>query len=356
MFTAAGKPASGMLTAEYNGVKVSKKIEVMEAAMGIRIKSLLIDAAREYPVEVTANIGDVNYTYNPASLEWTVADPSIVSIDANGILKALKEGKTTITGRIGEFSDQAEVTVEIADKATLSLAAWEGWTVKGASGMTNVAMGENGVVSYNYGTPRDASVTLTKEHRFYSLPDRIYLEFTSSVPLERVLIDLKAANQAKATASTFDNDGQGFAANERIKLEIPVTAVGDPKDLIIYPLTFSYLKFTTKRASEHRGAQTFTIHDLYAEYDNFSDGVDNIAADGKQLIIAPNPVEAGSDVSVRAAGVKAVKIYGINGAAVSSAEFDGGDNVVVAAPAAAGIYLVDVEAADGVSTAKLIVK
>ena len=67
--------------------------------------------------------------------------------------------------------------------------------------MTNVAMGENGVVSYNYGTPRDASVTLTKEHRFYSLPDRIYLEFTSSIPLERVLIDLKAANQAKATVS-----------------------------------------------------------------------------------------------------------------------------------------------------------
>ena len=62
------------------------------------------------------------------------------------------------------------------------------------------------------------------------------------------------------------------------------------------------------------------------------------------------------DINVRAAGIKAVKIYGINGAVVSSAEFDGADNVVVAAPAAAGIYLVDVEAADGVSTAKLIVK
>lgn len=356
MFTAAGKPGSGMLTAEYNGVTVSKKIDVMEAAMGLRIKSLLIDATREYPIEVTASLGDVTYTYNPASLEWSVADPSIVSIDANGVLKALKEGKTTITGRIGEFSDQAEVTVEIADKATLSLAAWDGWTVKGASGMTKVTMSDNGVVSYSYGTPRDASVTLTKAHRFYSLPDRLFIEFTTSIPVERVLIDLKTADAAKATVLTFDNNSEGFAANERVKLEIPISSVGDPKDLIIYPLTFSYIKFTTKRASEYRGTQTFTLHDIYAEYDNFSDGVENVIADSNLLIINPNPVDAASDFTIKAGGVKSVRIYGLNGAVVSSTEFNGADNVSVAAPATTGVYLVDVEAADGVSTAKLIVK
>lgn len=356
MFTAAGKPASGMLTAEYNGVTVSKNIDVMEASMGIRVKSLLIDAAREYPIEVTANIDNITYSYNPANLEWNVADPTIVSIDANGVLKALKEGTTTFTGSIGEFSDQAQVTVEIADKATLSLASWDGWALKGASGMTGVKIDENGIVSYNYGTPRDASVTLTKAHRYYSLPDRLFVEFTSSIPLERLLIDLKTADASKSPILTFDNNGEGFAANERVKLEIPISMVGDPNDMIIYPLTFSYIKFTTKRASEYRGQQTFTIHDIYAEYDNFSDGIEDIAADSATAILSPNPVEASGSFTVKAKGIKAVKIYGISGAIVSGTEFDGADNVSVAAPAATGIYLVDIEAADGVTTAKLIVK
>ncbi len=74
------------------------------------------------------------------------------------------------------------------------------------------------------------------------------------------------------------------------------------------------------------------------------------------LAVSPNPVEASSDFTIKATGVKAVNVYGLNGAVVTSAEFDNADNVSVAAPATPGIYLLDVETVEGISTAKLIVK
>ena len=62
--------------------------------MSIRIKNLLIDSFRKYPIEVTSTIGSTVYTYDPALIDWTVADPEIVNIDENGVLTGLKEGQT----------------------------------------------------------------------------------------------------------------------------------------------------------------------------------------------------------------------------------------------------------------------
>ncbi len=352
MFTAGGKPASGMLTAEYNGVTVSKKIDVMEAAMGIRIKSLLIDNRRDYPVEVTASLSGVTYNYNPASLDWTVDNPDIVSIDRQGVMRAHKEGSTSFSCRIGDFSDRADVTVEIPDKARISIAGDEGWNVKGATGMSGAAMSEGRTVTYNYGSPRDASVTLTKAHRFYSLPDRLFIDFTSSIPVERITVDLKTADTDRASAMTFDNDGQGFSAGESHRLELPVTVTGQTDDLIIYPLSFSYIKFTTKRASEYRGTQTFTINDIYAEYDITGDGVNDLTCGGKQTLVSPNPAAPGATVSVVNISDEAeITVCSLSGAIITTTT---GNSFT--APAAAGIYIVSVKADTATTAAKLIVR
>ena len=349
MFTAGGKPASGMLTAEYNGVTVSKKIDVMEAAMGIRIKSLLIDNRRDYPVEVTASLSGVTYNYNPASLDWSVDNPDIVSIDRQGVMRAHKEGGTSFSCRIGDFSDRADVTVEIPDKARISIAGDEGWNVKGATGMSGAAMSEGRTVTYNYGSPRDASVTLTKAHRFYSLPDRLFIDFTSSIPVERITVDLKTADTDRASAMTFDNDGQGFSAGESHKIELPITR---HDDLIIYPLSFSYIKFTTKRASEYRGTQTFTINDIYAEYDITGDGVNDLTCRGKQTLVSPNPAAPGATVSVVNISDEAeITVCSLSGAIITTTT---GNSFT--APSAAGIYIVTVKNDSDIRAAKLIVR
>lgn len=267
-------------------------------------------------------------------------------------MRAHKEGSTSFSCRIGDFSDRADVTVEIPDKARISIAGDEGWNVKGATGMSGAAMSEGRTVTYNYGSPRDASVTLTKAHRFYSLPDRLFIDFTSSIPVERITVDLKTADTDRASAMTFDNDGQGFSAGESHRLELPVTVTGQTDDLIIYPLSFSYIKFTTKRASEYRGTQTFTINDIYAEYDITGDGVNDLTCGGKQTLVSPNPVDPGATVSVVNISDEAgITVFNLSGAVVSASA---GNSFT--APAAAGIYIVTVKDDTATTAAKLIVR
>ena len=85
-FIAGGNACQSELTATYNGVSVTKKIDIVDAEIAIRIKPILIDATREYPMEVTAQIGENIYTYDASSIKWTVEDPTVAEIDENGVL------------------------------------------------------------------------------------------------------------------------------------------------------------------------------------------------------------------------------------------------------------------------------
>lgn len=105
VFSAGGIGMVAPLTASLGSISVSKDITIVDTQMALRIKPILIDSHREYPVEASAEIDGNTYTYNPAGIIWTVADPSVAFIDANGVLHGLKDGTTDITATIGRFSD-----------------------------------------------------------------------------------------------------------------------------------------------------------------------------------------------------------------------------------------------------------
>ena len=353
MFTAAGEPYTGMLTASYNGVKVSKQMEVKQAAaLAIRIKPILIDATRKYPIEVTASIGDKVYTYNPADLDWSVDDPSVVSIE-NGILTGLKNGSTSITGTIGDFSDKTDVTVEIAPEPRMPITDFSSWTAKGMTGITKVSITPEGVLNFTYGSPRGPKVTLTSSHTFFSLPDRIVLTFTPSVTISEIKPKIKAkdgSDIAKRITETFE-------ANKEHTVELKVDA--DLNDLINYPLTLSELVFYITTSTAWKGEQNIRINNLYAEYNNPA-GVESVTAgnDGSDLYVAVNPTAAvsgqpmniSSDVSI-----SSIEIFSISGAMVSRTVANS-TSATVNAPAGKGIFLVKVATDAGVKVVKISVK
>ncbi len=45
-------------------------------------------------------------------IRWSVSDPSVVSIDRNGVVKTLKEGQVVITAYAGETRGQTTITVK----------------------------------------------------------------------------------------------------------------------------------------------------------------------------------------------------------------------------------------------------
>ena len=74
-----------------------EKLDIVDSA-------LTLDCFETYTLEVE--------TQDVESINWSSSDPSIVSVDENGLLTAgIKLGKATITASSGEYSDDCSVTV-----------------------------------------------------------------------------------------------------------------------------------------------------------------------------------------------------------------------------------------------------
>ena len=356
-FTAGGGDAIGNLTATYNGVSVSKVMTVVEAPLAIRIKPLLIDATREYPMEVTATIGDEVYIYNPASINWIIENNDVVSIDDEGVLRGLKEGKSMVVGTIGDFVDTTNVTVEIASAAVVPASDMTGWTVKGPSGITNGALAEDGMLSFTYGSPRSPYIQISKEVKYYSLPDKLWLEFTPTVDVKTINIDLRTPQHTKVNKiDIVPATGDVFAAGTTHRIELPISALGNPDDLINYPITLQYINFAISANTAYKGEQSIKISELSAEYSNFASVESVTIGEGSGVKVYPNPVIDGSFTVSSSKMIKGVKVYSVTGAMVESLKCDANNVTVSASGLANGIYFVTVETEAGASTSKLIVK
>ncbi len=357
MFYAGGTPCQATLTATTaDGVSVSKTIDVRAAELSLRIKNLLIDGTREYPLEVVSTIGDTEYIYDASVLTWHVEDPSIATIDEAGVLRGVAEGTTTYTCAVGEFSDQATVTVEIAPSAEIGIDNWAGWTTKAPSGILDVSLTDAGTLSFKYSTARDPYVSVSKQVDFYSIPDAIVLGFRTSVPLRNVTADLRSPLHSRGNNVVATNGDGNFEANTDYTIELPLEQVGNPADLAIYPLSLHSLRFNVVAGSDNRGTHSVELGRLYARYDNHS-GVEDIALEGTTAArITPNPVVAGSTVNISAPGIERVEIFTAAGMCIESIHGNGSDSLDISAPAAAGVYIVRVMASGTMNSSLMIVK
>ena len=359
-FTAGGTATTGQLTATYNGISVTETMEIVGAEISIRIKpTILIDATREYPIEVTATVGTNVYSYNPATIEWSVEDETIASIDANGVLRGLAEGTTKITGRIGDFVDETNVTVEIADGPKMYPADYTNWAIANGSGVSNTSMSSDGVMTLTYKSARGGgSVTMNSGVVYYSLPDKLWFDFTSTVPLTKIIFSMRANGQALKEYTVLPESGNTFTAGESHKIELPISVVGDAADLGIYPISLTSILCYIPQGSSNSGTHTFTINELSGEYNNYLTGVESVKINEgeKQVIVYPNPVTDGTFAVKSTTEIENVEIYNTAGMKVLSVF--GGNNIerVNVSMLANGIYFVKTTTTQGSIVSKIVIK
>ena len=334
---------------------------IVEANIQIRIKpTILIDAAREYPVEVTASIGDNVYEYAPNAITWSIDNPEVATIDANGVLRGVAEGSTRLVGVIGEYSDTTTVKVEIANANKMFPTDFSEWSGSAVSGITNTKLGEDGVLSFTYGSPRGASayVQIAKDVKYYSLPDKLWLKFTSTAPLSSMIIDLRTPQNVRANkVEIVPAEGQSYAANVTHEVELPISALGDPADLSLYPLSLHYIQFYVEKAAMTKGEHTIKIEEFSAEYNNYSSGVESVSVDNKAAVsVYPNPVVADVLTVTSSADIAGVEIYSLSGA--KATEKQGGSSTVTVDVSALqpGVYFAVIETAQDKVLRKIIVK
>ncbi|MDD2960758.1 MAG: phosphodiester glycosidase family protein [Muribaculaceae bacterium] len=353
-FTAVGQPVKGKLTATLNGISVSKEMTVMNASMSLRIKNLLIDASREYPVEVVAQINANEYKYNPASLTWTVADPSIVSINEQGILKGLKEGETTISCKLGDFSDQGTVKVEIANNEKINL-SYEDWTFTSSVANTFV-LGADGVLTMNYKGGRAASFKMAKEQYFYSLPDKVLLSFTSTLPISSIQADFRNATQTSTNILKLSEEA-GYAAGVRYDIELPLSHIGGGDDLLNFPLSLRSLNFYVGTGATV-GTNTVTFHGIYGQYNHHS-GVETIKGErASEFTIYPNPVSEGMITITSELQEAKVEIFNNAGVLMHSqvVNLNGTSATLDVTMLSQGLYFIRLQGENSINVEKLIIK
>ena len=356
-FTAGGNACKSELTATYNGVSVTKSIDIVDADIAMRVKPILIDATREYKMEVTAQIGENVYTYDPASIEWTIEDKTVADIDENGVLRGYKEGSTQIVGLVGEFLDTTTVTVEIAPAPKIELNDMTGWAIKGSSGITKGALAEDGTLSFTYGAPRAATIQMSKDITYYSLPDKLWFEFTPTVNIKSINIDLRTPQHTKINKLELKpTSGEVWEAGKTHRIELPISELGDPADLILYPLSLHYINFTIETNTAYKGEQSIKISELSAEYNNYASIESVTISEGSGVKIYPNPVDGGSFTVTSSQTINKVDVYSVAGVNVVSKSCDDNNVTIDASALTTGIYMVTVETEGGTTTSKLIVK
>lgn len=356
VFTAGSTAGTGTLTAHCGDVSVTKDIEIVNAEVAIMSENILIDTYRSLQLSVNAITADKTYAYDPTHLEWNVENPSVVSIDDNGVLRGIADGTTTITGSIGGFTTKSTVTVETAYAESIPFCPLAAWTFKKGTGMSDLTVADDGTISYSFNKTNGYIDLSQDELNFFSLPDRAYTTFSSTVPVAEIQVNILPANVTRNINYKIKPE-TSWAAGVEHTVDLEIEKNVDLDDILSYPLSLRRVRFTFEKLATNTGAQTFKLGGIFGQYKHF-DGVQSVAIDepaAAKLLICGNPAQAGSTVAVKAPGINAVAVYSISGALVSSFSADGSDSATIEAPAA-GTYVVVASTNAGQCSAILLVR
>lgn len=355
-FQVGPQPGSGLITVTASdGVSCSRTINLVSSDPSLVRSTITIDSKHTYPIEVTTLFERVTYEFNPASVTWTSDRPEIAYVDEQGVLHGVSNGVAVINGKLGAMDQNITVSVENVSEPVSDIHGnWTEWTPKAASGIRNMTMGEDGTLAYTYNSVRGRSwVSLSKAMTLYGLPERVVVEFESTMPVTEVELDLHAFGDDRAKLNYVPETQ--IEANVPAKVSFEVSEIGDVADVSIYPLAMSTLKVYSPSGSAYKGEQSLKLKSLTVEY-SAEQGVDNINAEDRGIMVAPNPVEAGSNFSVSSASpLCSVEIYDMAGRLVSADSAEG-NSASLGAPAVAGTYVVRAVASGSAATALLIVR
>ena len=101
-----------------NGKKATCVVEVVNDSVNVEKINLVPDKS----VIDTESMSQISVTIEPANatdrdLVWTSSDPSIATVDSNGVVKGLKAGTVTITAKTKDGKVMASTTITIQEKS-----------------------------------------------------------------------------------------------------------------------------------------------------------------------------------------------------------------------------------------------
>ena len=313
-FIAGPDEAYGSLVASLNGMTATLPVHVIEAEPALVLKPIVIDR-REYPLEVSAQVIDNTYFFEPSTLNWTVVDPEVAEV-ADGVLSGKQNGTTEVYCAVGAFADTTEVTVQLSPSSYL-YEGWDDWVIKGIGAKNFVLDEATGDISYTYVTNRSPSLTLTKDLVLYGLPDTVGIIFSTTLPIDYVQIDTRNRFQSNTNYVKYlPADGsERFEPGQDYRILLDLQSLGGTDYVGTYPVNIRNIKFSISREAQS-GEQTLSIKSFYCHYPRTS--------------MEGQPGDVNSDGEINIADVNAVINTILGGTQALSADVNGDGEINIA--------------------------
>lgn len=259
-FFAADTLATGMIYAALaDTVIASQRVTLVEADVALRCDSVVIDRCHPYAIELMGTSGYNTDRVDPRLMRWSVADPAVCSVDSQGVLQALADGRTEVYGTIGSVTDTLVVRVENPRDTvtTVENAPIEPdtWTITQSGGNNRVVTPlDNGMrIAFTGASSRNPYIKLAKRLTMWGLPTALRLRLRpGDLQLTRLTIST-ALNVGAQIITAIDIP---HPAPDEITLSLPTDQWCDAADLGTYPLQLVYLQLSM---SSPTAGQTYQL-------------------------------------------------------------------------------------------------
>ena len=300
---------SGVLTATYDQASLPIEIVIVdEANPSLRLSNVLISNKTPYEIEINGVVDNKQFKVLPSAVEWTIEDNTICNIDEDGILHAIKNGTTTVHGKLGETTMTFNVQVELVDTDVL---LWENmvevderWTLKASSSSWKTDIktdADGGAYLYmNYSGGRVVQLSLTADTLLYSTPKHLEFKFTPQGDLmTRVDLSFVANNGIDAYYACIE-----LTTNQPMSINIDLDSLFDVKDdIAIYPIKLKNISFSLNKDAEKK-EYNIPFEGIYLHYsEKVETGIESIITpsqegdsaykilqDGQLIIIKNNKI------------------------------------------------------------------
>ena len=305
---------SGVLTATYDEASLPIEIVLVdEANPSLRLNNVLISNKTPYEIEINGVVDNKQFKVLPSAVEWTIEDNTICTIDEDGVLHAIKNGTTTIHGKLGETTMTLNVQVELVDTDVL---LWENmveiderWTLKASSSSWKTDIktdADGGAYLYmNYSGGRVVQLSLTADTLLYSTPKHLEFKFTPQGELiTRVDLGFAANTDINANYACIE-----LTPNQPMSINIDLDSLFNVKDdIAIYPIKLKNISFSLNKDAEKK-EYNIPFEGIYLHYnEKVETGIESIITPSQQGNSAQKMLHNGQLIII-----KNNKIYNILG-------------------------------------------
>ncbi len=280
-FLASGENG-GKLVATWGDVTTELDVRISATApIAIRVDTAIC-GRKPYKIDVEGTVGNNTVEILSSAMTWTSSDPAVATVDEDGVVYPQGTGFATITGKLGDFTDQLVVKVEFPETDPW---VWDdfrnaaSWQVKGSptSFKPYLSVPEDPAAPVNlmftYGSGRNPFIQLSKDSLLFSVPEKIKVPMTTNAVFEKVIIMIRANNSNTTDQITFLNPKVG----EENIFEIDVKErFGD--DIAIYPLHFLSIKMVPTSETT-KGECYVTLPGIIEIFDENTTAVEDVISE-----------------------------------------------------------------------------